>query len=829
MGKQKNTRRIQMNTKKTTGKTALNILLFTLLSILSLNIATALSVTLNGNSSTTADGVDLVVTNNGLSSNYVYDWRINGTSLFLMNIPFEVQHNSSAAAGGGPWVYMQDYTTYNNSWLNSTSLTGAWTQEGYSQGGYNFDGASDVIGANWEQQNTFREARFSKMTILMIVKFNETASTNGEDMQLFKFKANGTITAPQALWFKSADNKIEWRLYNQSNTSTSTYSDEALIANKGYCIVAMWDGIRSYLIINGEVQDDSDRISNLAYWSQGIQIGADFSSSKELNGTLGHFALANRTFDIFTIRAFCDSLLANVSMNRLQYHDSTSGDLIEVNATSFNGWVANATANSTTTRIVPDVVSVSINLSLNISSMTTKIFGNNYDKGKDYLTNVTLISKRNAAGFDMARLWIPYAADFMRGGVCCNWTEMDEYIGNTVGKGLTPLIVFGGTGYNNFTWMPYQNTYPYHYNISNYTTYIRLFIQHYDPIYDLVTWKFELQNEIYNTAGMEDSWYFDWLTAVIDNLSADYPNYQFGGNINYTRTAMENYFKNVTNNTKFIDYHMYGGGTYPWQSTNENAMNTTKSTSYYVDWGKDCKNWSVAYGKASTFKCIFGEYNWNAANYQGANLDHRQWEPFAGAFTSAVLLTLLNDTLNGSQTWSEVYFYREVDNDSSAGYGGFSMFNYSGGQWETNYQYAIYLKFYTYMLQSGRIYNFWTNNSEYISGIVARSKLPSYNYVLVLTNKKNDKKNVSLILNDGIVYELHDVNNNVDSFINNNLSLILNPYETNFYLIREYSPDYDQLADPFNPFPHSSFWLSVGVIILLYVIAIGASQLFYKP
>ncbi len=97
------------------------------------------SALLNSSNGTNKTDENLTVYYSASDNDYdelfeVVDWRVNSNSLAVLNMPFQVNNDSSAL--------VRDFSTYEN---NGTNHGANWTRFGYIGGAYEFNGSGDYI------------------------------------------------------------------------------------------------------------------------------------------------------------------------------------------------------------------------------------------------------------------------------------------------------------------------------------------------------------------------------------------------------------------------------------------------------------------------------------------------------------------------------------------------------------------------------------------------------------------------------------------------------------------------------------------------------------
>jgi len=160
----------------------------------------------------------------------ITDWRINGTSITLLNLPFET--NSSNTAIGG----LRDYRTSNRTVTLGDNVSGqepAWTTLGQVGGAYQFDGLDDTITADLDgPSDPYTLSAWVRYTGGAFDAFNVIMEF-GDDSPFFGLDAGqltlfGAVTDPSALALN------QWHLvtYTFNGTQSVLYVNGTVVDNQ---------------------------------------------------------------------------------------------------------------------------------------------------------------------------------------------------------------------------------------------------------------------------------------------------------------------------------------------------------------------------------------------------------------------------------------------------------------------------------------------------------------------------------------------------------------------------------------------------------------------
>ena len=196
----------------------------------------------------------------------ITDWRLNGTSYALVNMPFEAHGESATNA--------TDYSTFR---INGSVVGAAWTPNGYVGGAYRFDGSGDVIKVN--RSFTFRNFTYAAWINASSISGFLTIIDVDDDEQLLAIDPEGNYS----IWGRCGDNP-----------------------NDGYGLAKVGEWHHIAWAVNG---------SNYRVYEDGIQIGNGTGCSASAAGNLNigaglSFATPNEVFQgiIDEVRVYNKSL-----------------------------------------------------------------------------------------------------------------------------------------------------------------------------------------------------------------------------------------------------------------------------------------------------------------------------------------------------------------------------------------------------------------------------------------------------------------------------------------------------------------------------------------
>lgn len=283
----------------------------------------------------------------------ITDWRENGTSLAVFNLPFDtnISDNSTDA--------VKDYSTYgNNATLGENSSTmPIWTTVGKVGGGYDFDGVDDYIfiedSPDVDLNSTF--------TIEVWVN-SRNASRGGSDLNviLAKWQSSNGLLVNYHLALRP-DGRVRYRVSNYSGTEgTNTDSATSLSDNVWYHIVATFENGNTSMYVNGARENSKDTGFDYAYTNNAdIHIGRfDFNwiaYEHHFNGYIDQVRLYNRTLHETQIKEHYERELGNYSLNTIVSSETSVGENFSAELHANDGY-DDSIVNLTNTLIIRDVV-----------------------------------------------------------------------------------------------------------------------------------------------------------------------------------------------------------------------------------------------------------------------------------------------------------------------------------------------------------------------------------------------------------------------------------------------------------------------------------------
>lgn len=315
------------------------------LTIVENNIPTVDSIFINSSLLTnlSSENISVTFTNsdaNGESLSNVTDWRINGSSLLTLNMPFNTKVSTIDADA------VKDYSTKGfNGQLGGGNINEAptWTPNGKVGGAYEFDGINDHIdmnGISYMPKNP-------NATYGGWFYFNQNATDKGVIQALFV-----DISNPQIILYQHNANDY---LYAGGDND---YFEVPFTDKTWHHIVVTFagDSTTAKLYLDGikyDINLQGDGGINLSAYDS-LQIGGKtlVSSQYFFNGTMDEIFVTNKTLSEEQIITIYQAGLNNHSVNTIVSNETQTGENWSACITASDGFNDSATICSENLTIV---------------------------------------------------------------------------------------------------------------------------------------------------------------------------------------------------------------------------------------------------------------------------------------------------------------------------------------------------------------------------------------------------------------------------------------------------------------------------------------------
>jgi parallel beta-helix repeat protein len=222
----------------------------------------------------------------------ITDWRINGSSIAVLNLPFESSNESA--------TFTKDYSTLHN---NGTVIGPTFTEQGKIGGAYLFDQApfTDNFLINVSSRPSLEN--LSRFTVELWINASQIVAPT---VIMSKQRQGGVGPGPGNPGFKigflqtfiCSFGKIGFQTKHYDGSLTSVCSDAAISTGKWILIDAVHNGTNLILYVDGVRQAATATTDgNATYNHVPVSIGACIASCFEnsFNGTIDEVRIYNRT------------------------------------------------------------------------------------------------------------------------------------------------------------------------------------------------------------------------------------------------------------------------------------------------------------------------------------------------------------------------------------------------------------------------------------------------------------------------------------------------------------------------------------------------------
>jgi len=279
----------------------------------------------------------------------VFDWRISGTSIAVLNMPFESNTSNS--------TFTKDFSTFGNdgSVINATfSTTGGF--DGF--GAYEFAGNDSFINIT----NSINDASGLNLTTpftleARIFPAEGNSGVNGEWPIILK--GNGYFISYLAHSVSATLNRVRFGIYNTSGTFIFITSENSSVNRSEWThVVGTFNGTFMRLYLNGELVNSTEFSENVFTPSDPVCIGCYAPGTgieQFFNGTIDEPRIWNRALSAEQIQALFNNRTDVIVSNETNERENWA-----VTATPLDGEVEGQSVTSNTITIaVPSLINLS--------------------------------------------------------------------------------------------------------------------------------------------------------------------------------------------------------------------------------------------------------------------------------------------------------------------------------------------------------------------------------------------------------------------------------------------------------------------------------------
>lgn len=321
----------------------------------------------------------------GNSVSNVYNWLVNGSSMLLLNMPFDL--NSATTA--------RDYSGFGN---NATLFLTTWTSSGKIGGALDFDGVSSSA---YMISSSSLNSTSSGLTVAFWVKPKNRVGVSN-DYYIWKGSSSPGM---DEYYVRLSNQKIFTTVYNQTGSaSTSLLSNNNLSTGTFYFVAFTYNNSFMTLYINGSLENSTATTYTMKRSNMPVYLGIDINDiiciDCYTNMTLDNLMIYNRSLtsqQIYQIYQDTKSGLSNSSTlvnGEFSVDQNLTCEVTPVDSsfdgTTLNNWTVISQAFSVAMDLSPKL-GQQINWSLNsLPAYNQSAEGNNRTGISEYWINITV-------------------------------------------------------------------------------------------------------------------------------------------------------------------------------------------------------------------------------------------------------------------------------------------------------------------------------------------------------------------------------------------------------------------------------------------------------
>lgn len=250
----------------------------------------------------------------GRNVSNVYNWKLNSTSILLINMPFNL--NSSSVGKDDIYDYSENL---NNGTLGGgdSSFAPSWVSDGIFGGAYNFSQDDNIsIDNSYSLNQTFN------FSVDFWVRPRSVSGTQ----YIFSNAADATSSGAGIvkIYLYNDDARI-----NLEGTTITTYGTSFGVGGWTHVAITVYNTTTTNIYINGTLKT-SQSITSVAgpYFNNGTDfvLGSDLGGGGHLNGTLDNFRIWNKTLSTLTVEKIYQEEAYKYQNSSLNLVDLKEGD-----------------------------------------------------------------------------------------------------------------------------------------------------------------------------------------------------------------------------------------------------------------------------------------------------------------------------------------------------------------------------------------------------------------------------------------------------------------------------------------------------------------------
>ncbi|MFH1439319.1 MAG: LamG domain-containing protein [Candidatus Woesearchaeota archaeon] len=269
----------------------------------------------------------------------IYNWLVNGTSIALLNMPFEKINNTDTNNS-------HDYSGKDHHGTDTGNIVWNATGGFDGNGSYEFDSIDGYI----KLPNTASLHPANEFTISTWVKYKDEG---GYVFMIDGISVGLSITSDLA------------KLDVKANGYEELYSVGVLSENQWYHIAATYDGARQKIYINGLLNSSSDQNGSITYTDNGVSIGYYYGSATYFNGSIDDVVFYNKSLSPEQILALYEN-----KTDIIVADETNIGDNWSVEVTPNDGTVDGVKSLSNNVTIIENIVPIISSVVVNTTDTT---------------------------------------------------------------------------------------------------------------------------------------------------------------------------------------------------------------------------------------------------------------------------------------------------------------------------------------------------------------------------------------------------------------------------------------------------------------------------
>ncbi len=249
----------------------------------------------------------------------ITDWRVNGTSIAVVNMPFNSYENTTNSGA------VKDYSTSGNNGTlggGTSSAAPSWTSNGKVGGGYLFDGVDDYISLGIGNLSISNVSVSNRLSISLWLKTNSSTSYMG----IISKDNAGTVNRSWKLGFNVATGVPRFDIFVSPSNYTSLVGSSVINDNHWHMLTAVYNGSNMFLYTDGGSPTTT-------YWPNGInpslasvQLGNDgCCGSRYFNGSMDELLIFNLSLSPEQVKELYIAGLANLSLQKIVSNETRKG------------------------------------------------------------------------------------------------------------------------------------------------------------------------------------------------------------------------------------------------------------------------------------------------------------------------------------------------------------------------------------------------------------------------------------------------------------------------------------------------------------------------